>query len=89
MGPALGRALFVMACTLPFILAGLLSFGLLAAYTLRRLSIESVLTYALVGTASGALLVAVIFPVGTSQLLIGAGYGAVCAVLWWSLRSRV
>jgi hypothetical protein len=86
-GPPLGRGLFRLTMTIPFILVGLILLGLPTAYALARKRAESAFAYALVGTGAGALLGKVAFGFLTTHgYAICAFYGCVCAVFWWWLR---
>ena len=87
-GPPLARAVEAVALTFPFVLAGLLVFGLPAAYLLRIGRLESAISYAAAGAVTGATWGAtfdVVWPFGYAAF---AFYGCTCALFWWLLRPR-
>jgi hypothetical protein len=88
-GPPLGRGLFLVVVTLPFILAGLVLLGLPTTYILRRFGAESAWNYALAGTTIGASC-SLLFSSSPSleQIALTAVYGVVCALCWSALRPK-
>jgi hypothetical protein len=85
----LSVTIFIYVLTIPFILTGLILLGLPTSYLLKRLKLESWLSYALVGAALGVgcvyALLSYLTPFGIAA---GAGYGCPCAIVWFALRRK-
>lgn len=88
-GNPLARAVFTLAITFPYILVGLIVLGLPTAYALMRTRAENAATYALAGTAAGALWGNVAAGMLTTYGIgVSAFYGCLCALFWWRMRPR-
>ncbi len=89
LGSHLTRAIFYCVVTIPFILTGLILLGLPTSYLLKRLKLESWLSYALVGAALGAgvpyALLSYLTPVGIGGAAV---YGCLCAIVWFAMRRK-
>jgi len=92
-GPPLARAVFVVGLTVPFILGGLLIFGIPAAWVLRRLGSQNVLTFAIAGAVTGVVwgqtVVALVRPTfGTTPYIVDGVFGATSMIFWWLISPK-
>lgn len=87
-GPPLARAMWLLAWSSPFILAGLVTLGLPIAYLLHRARAENFLSYGIAGLLTGALWGYLIGAQTSQGLVVSSFYGCACALFWWFLRPR-
>jgi hypothetical protein len=88
-GPPAARAIGLVAWSFPFVLVGLIVVGLPSAYLLRRVGMESALSYAAVGAVTGAVWGVILGSQTTYGYAVSAFYGCSCALFWWILRPRI
>jgi hypothetical protein len=92
-GPPLARAIFVILLTVPFILGGLLILGIPAAWVLRRLHTQNIVTFAIAGAVTGIVwgqaVVALVRPTfGMTPYIVDAVFGATSMMLWWWMSPK-
>ncbi|SEJ66422.1 hypothetical protein SAMN05428950_102457 [Sphingomonas sp. OV641] len=87
-GPVFARAAFAIAFPFPFILAALLVVGTPTALLLRRLHLDNLIVFGLVGAFAGVAIGLALASGLPGLQTVFSIYGCVSAVTYWALQQR-